>query len=181
MSNEILQGGGFGSAKRARSFSYANLAYRAVWNVTWLLFAAWTPPQLYAWRRLLLNLFGAKIAKGARVYGSARILNPRNLEMGKGAVLGWNVHCYSMGKIILEDYAEVAQFNHLVTGTHDTESATFQLYTKPIRICSYAWIASGCFIGPGVTVKEGAVLARAAWLSRIWNPGPFMQATPLCR
>jgi putative colanic acid biosynthesis acetyltransferase WcaF len=122
--------------------------------------------------------FGAKIAKGARVYGSARILNPRNLEMGKGAVLGWNVHCYSMGKIILEDYAEVAQFNHLVTGTHDTESATFQLYTKPIRICSYAWIASGCFIGPGVTVKEGAVLGARGVAFKDLEPWTIYAGNP---
>jgi putative colanic acid biosynthesis acetyltransferase WcaF len=122
--------------------------------------------------------FGAKIAKGARVYGSARISIHAISKWGRGAVLGWNVHCYSMGKIILEDYAEVAQFNHLVTGTHDTESATFQLYTKPIRICSYAWIASGCFIGPGVTVKEGAVLARAAWLSSDLEPWTIYAGNP---
>jgi putative colanic acid biosynthesis acetyltransferase WcaF len=158
MSSPILPGSKFGTDGRTRSFAWSHLMFRAVWNMTWLLLAAWTPPPMHPWRRLLLNLFGARISKGARVYGSARIWYPPNLEMGKGAVLGWHVHCYTMDKIILEDFAEVAQFNHLVTGTHDTESDKFQLYTKPIRICSHAWIASGCFIGPGVVVNEGAVL-----------------------
>lgn len=178
MNEPILQGSKFGSKRRGRSFAWSHLAYRAGWNMCWLLLASWTPPQLYGWRRLLLNLWGAKIAKGARVYGSARIWYPANLEMGKGAVLGWQVHCYSMDKIVLEDFAEVAQFVHLVTGTHDTESETFQLYTKPIRICSHAWLASGCFVGPGVTVHEGAVLgARGvafkdldAWTIYAGNP-----------
>lgn len=174
----IIRGARFGSKERARSFAWSHLIYRAAWNACWLLLASWTPPQLYAWRRLLLILWGAKIAKGARVYGSARIWYPPNLEMGHGSVLGWQVHCYCMDKIILEDFAEVAQFVHLVTGTHDTETETFQLRTKPIRICSHAWLASGCFVGPGVTVHEGAVLgARGVafkdlepWTVYVGNP-----------
>lgn len=159
--NDILTGSHFGEAGRARSFTWRHLVFRLVWNITWLVFAAWTPPQLHAWRRFLLNLFGAKIGKGARVYGSARIWYPPNLEMGKGAVLGWQSFAYSMEKIVLEDHAEVAQFVRLITGTHDIDSPTFQLYAKPIRICSHAWIASACFVGPGVTVGEGAVLGGA--------------------
>ncbi|VTZ26248.1 putative glycose-acyl transferase (fragment) [Methylocella tundrae] len=45
-----------------------------------------------------------------------------------------------------------------MSGTHDIDSPTFQLYTRPIRICRYAWVASDAFVGPGVTVGEGAVL-----------------------
>jgi putative colanic acid biosynthesis acetyltransferase WcaF len=79
---------------------------------------------------------------------------------------------------VLEEFAEVAQFVHLVTGTHDINSATFQLYTKPIRVCSHAWLAAGSFVGPGVTVHEGAVLgARGvafrdldAWTVYAGNP-----------
>lgn len=176
--SEILPGATFGTKGRERSFAWGHLARRSIWNVVWLLFASWTPPQLYAWRRLLLNLFGAQLAKGARVYGSARIWYPPNLKMGRGAVLGPKTFAYSMEKIELEDYAEVAQFVRLMTGTHDIDSPTFQLYAKPIRICSHAWIASACFIGPGVTVGEGAVLGGAgvtfknldAWTVYVGNP-----------
>lgn len=178
MSDAILSGSKFGSRGRERSFRWSHILFRAVWNATWLLLAAWTPPQLYGWRRILLNLFGAKIARGARVYNSARIFYPPNLEMGRGAVLGWNVHCYCMDKIVLEDFAEVSQFVHLVSGTHDIDSENFQLFTRPIRICSHAWLASGAFVGPGVTVGEGAVLgARAVtfkdldpWTVYVGNP-----------
>lgn len=78
--------------------------------------------------------------------------------MGDYSVLGWRVNCYCQGRITLEAYSNVAQFSHLVTGTHDIDSYGFQLYTKPIRICSHAWIASDAFVGPGVTVGAGAVL-----------------------
>lgn len=178
MANPIIKGAEFGSTKRSRSFSWSNIFVRLVWNITWAITCSWTPPQLYAWRRLILNAFGAKLARGARVYGTARIWLPSNLEMGVGAVLGPGVECYCMDKIVLEDFAEVAQHVHLVTGTHDINSPLFQLFTKPIRIKSYAWLASGAFVGPGITVGEGAVLgARAvafrdleAWTVYVGNP-----------
>jgi putative colanic acid biosynthesis acetyltransferase WcaF len=152
--------------------------FRALWNSVWLLLAAWTPPQLYGWRRFLLNLFGAKLARGARVYGSARIFYPPNLEMGTGAVLGWNVLCYSMDRIVLDDFAEVAQFAQLVTGTHDVDSDTFQLVTRPIRVGRHAWIAAGAFVGPGVTVGEGAVLGARGVAFRDLDPWTVYAGNP---
>lgn len=178
MTGPILEGSRFGTPGRARSFTWSHILFRAIWNVTWLLLAAWTPPQLHRWRRILLNLFGANIAKGARVYGSARIWYPPNLEMGTGAVLGWKSHCYCMDRIVIDDFAVISQFSHLVAGTHDTESATFQLYTKPIHIGSHAWIAAGCFVGPGVTVHEGAVLGARGVTFKDLDPWTIYGGNP---
>jgi putative colanic acid biosynthesis acetyltransferase WcaF len=175
---DILRGSLPGTAQRQRSFTRRHIAFRALWNATWWLLAAWTPPMCYAWRRFVLRLFGASMARTARVYGSARVWYPPNLHMGLGTVLGPHVQCYSMDRIVLDDYAEVAQFVHLVTGTHDTETALFQLRTRPIHIGSHAWLASGSFVGPGVTVGEGAVLGArgvafsdlAPWTIHAGNP-----------
>lgn len=174
----ILPGAKYGSTRRERSFAWSHLAKRLVWNVTWALLASWTPPQLYAWRRMLLRLFGAKMARGSRVYGSARIWYPPNLEMGVGAVLGAQTFAYTMERITLEDYAEVAQFVRLMTGTHDIDSPTFQLYAKPIRICSHAWVASACFVGPGVTIGEGAVLGGAGVTFKDLEPWTVYAGNP---
>src|SRR5688572_29568936 len=55
------------------SFSLMNRCYRALWSATWLLLAVWTPSFLFGWRCFLLRLFGAQLARTARVYGSARV------------------------------------------------------------------------------------------------------------
>lgn len=180
----ILPGSPPGTAQRQRSFTRRHIAFRALWNATWLLLAAWTPPMFYPWRRFLLRLFGATMAPTARVYGSARVWYPPNLQMGRGAVLGPHVQCYAMDRIVLDDFAEVAQFVHLVTGTHDTETALFQLCTRPIHIGRHAWLASGSFVGPGVTVGEGAVLGArgvtfrdlAPWTVHAGNPAQPIRA-----
>ena len=47
-----------------------------------------------------------------------------------------------------------------------------KLTTNPIRIRKYAWVAAEAFIGPGVTIGEGAVVgARAAVFRDVepWN------------
>ena len=58
-----------------------------------------------------------------------------------------------------------------------------ELITKPIIIFPYVWIASDAYIGPGVTIFEGAVIgARAcvykdvqSWNVVGGNPSKFLK------
>lgn len=147
-----------GSALGGPTFSFGNRVARAVWNVTWLLLASWTPPPLHGWRRFLLRCFGAKIASTARIYGSARIWYPPHLSMGAYSILGWQALCYCQSTVEIQEHAVVSQRSHLCTSTHDADSIDFQLIAKPIVIERYAWVASDAFVGPGVRLREGAVL-----------------------
>jgi putative colanic acid biosynthesis acetyltransferase WcaF len=175
---EILDARMNNTWESGRSFTLRHLAVRVSWNFVWLVLAAWTPPPLHAWRRFLLRLYGAKIAAGAGVYGSARIWYPANLEMEASAFIGARVNCYCMAKVTLGAYSLVSQGAHLCAGTHDIEDPHFQLLAQPIRIDRRAWIAADAFVGPGVRVGEGAVLgARGvalkdldAWTVYAGNP-----------
>jgi acetyltransferase-like isoleucine patch superfamily enzyme len=72
----------------------------------------------------------------------------------------------------------VSQRAFLCAGTHDYLHPEFQLVTKPITIAPYCWVAAEAFVGPGVTMNEGAVLgARGvpfsdleAWTVYAGNP-----------
>ena len=160
------------------SFRLRHRVERAVWTVAWTVLARWTPPPLHGWRRLVLRAFGAQLAVGARVYGSAKVWYPRHLVMAENAVLGPGVICYSMAKITIGRDAVVSQRAHLCAGTHDVDDPLFQLRAEPIVIGAKAWVAAEAFVGPGVTVHEGAVLgARGvtvrdlpAWTISAGNP-----------
>lgn len=140
------------------SFSLANRLTRLAFGAIWLLLARWTPRPFNPWRILLLRLFGARIGRGVMVYGSARIWLPAHLEMADGSTLGPGVECYAMAPISIGSGAIISQRAHLCAGTHDHRDPAFQLYARPIRIGDGAWIAAEAFVGPGVTVGEGAVL-----------------------
>ena len=67
---------------------------RFIWNITWTLFARWLPRSIgRRWKNLLLRLFGAKLAKSAHVYSSAKIYYPANLIMGDNTCLASDVDC----------------------------------------------------------------------------------------
>ena len=140
------------------SFSLSNRVQRAIWILAWGLLASWTPPPLHPWRRWLLRVFGATIGPGARVYGRVRVWYPPNLTLGAGAVLGPGVTCYNQDRVTIGARAIVSQGAHLCTGSHDIADPNFQLVTRPITIGPNAWIAAEAFVGPGVSVGEGAVL-----------------------
>lgn len=160
------------------SFNFSHRAYRALWNITWLLLAAWTPPPFHAWRRILLRLFGAQVGSTAAVYGSARVWYPPNFAIGERACVGPRVIIYSMAKISFGEYAFASQGAHICAGTHDIGDPHFQLEARPIEIGARSWIAADAFVGPGVRVGEGAVLgARGcafrdldAWTVYVGNP-----------
>ena len=165
------------------SFSLGNRIYRAVWNMTWLLLCSWTPNILNFWRIFVLRLFGAQIPFSARVNAKATIWSPQNLTVGHGSTITRGVNCYNMGFVEIGSHVVLSQNAHLCAGSHNVESESFQLITKPILILDRAWIASEAFVGPGVTVAEGAVLgARGAafkdlepWSIYRGNPSVFVR------
>lgn len=165
-------------AEGGATYPLSHRLYRAAWGVTWLLLASWTPPPLKAWRRFLLSAFGARLSPTATVYGSATIWYPRNLEMGDHATIGPGATIYCMGPIRLGDYALVSQRAHLCGGTHDHRDPNFQLIARPITIGARAWIAAEAFVGPGVTVGEGAVLGARAAAMRDLDPWTVYSGNP---
>jgi putative colanic acid biosynthesis acetyltransferase WcaF len=175
---EPLDGRAARSWEGGASFSRSQRLYRLAWQATWLLLAAWTPPPLRGWRRWLLGLFGADLAPTANVYGSARIWSPANLVMGDHAAIGPGAIVYSMGRVTIGAYAVVSQGAHLCAGTHDVEDAAFQLLARPIAIGARAWVAADAFVGPGVTIGEGAVLGARACAMRDVAPWTICTGNP---
>ena len=161
------------------SFSLANRLERAAFCLVWTLLARWTPrPGFHGWRRLILRLFGARIGKGAVIHPSVTIWLPRHLVMGRYAALAHGVDCYNMAPIELGDYATVSQRAFLCAGNHDHRDPDFQLVTAPIRIGAHAWVAAEAFVGPGVSVGDGAVLAARGCASRDLAPWTIHAGNP---
>lgn len=140
------------------TYSLGHRLERALWNLTWALLGRWSPIPAFGWRNALVQLFGGRIHRTAKIYPSVAIWYPRNLEMAEYTCLGKDVDCYSMAPIRLDAFSLVSQGAYLCAGTHDVDDDHFQLLAKPITIGKRAWVAAGAFVGPGVTVGDGAVL-----------------------
>jgi putative colanic acid biosynthesis acetyltransferase WcaF len=146
--------------------SLSNKLARGLWGAVWLLLFRPSPRIFHGWRRVLLRAFGARIASGALVYPSARIWAPWNLEMGAGSTLGDGVDCYSVDKVILGPRAVVSQRAYLCTASRDIDDPGLALVTAPIVLERRAWVTAEVFVGPGVTLEEGAVAAARSVVTR---------------
>src|SRR5690349_20854760 len=70
----------------------------------------------YAWRRLILRIFGARVGPRVRVRPTVHIEMPWNLDLGEGAIVGDHAILYSLGKITLGPFTMVSQYAHLCAG-----------------------------------------------------------------
>ena len=151
-------------SKYQNALSRKHQIVRLVWGIIWGLFVRWLPRSIgKSWKRFLLRLFGAKIAKTAHVYSSVKIYYPANLIMEEYSCLASDVNCYNVAPIRIGANAIVSQGAYLCTASHDISNPLYPLMTAPIVIEDQAWVAAEAFVGMGVTIGEGAVVgARAA-------------------
>lgn len=145
-------------------YTTTNRIKRMLWSICWTVLARPFPKSLAnTWKVFILRCFGAKIAKNAYVYSSANIFMPWNLIMEENSCLASGVDCYNAAPVIIKKYATVSQRAYLCTASHNISSSKHEQTEKPIIIESRAWVAAEAFVGPGVTIGEGAVVgARSA-------------------
>ena len=148
-----------GSRDGGPSFSLANRITRVAWMAAWLVLARWTPPPLHRWRAFVLRTFGAKLGRGCRVHASASIWLPANLALGDNVLIGPGARLYNQGRIAIGSGSVVSQRAHLCASSHDASDPHFQLVLRPITLGDGCWVAAEAFVGPGVRMGDGAVLA----------------------
>lgn len=140
------------------SFSWRNRLGRALWQLAWWSLCRWTPAPFHRWRNVILALFGARLGKGTHIYPGARIWAPWNLVCGREVGVANGATLYNQASITLGTRSVISQGANLCTGSHDYGSPGFELFARPITIGDHAWLAAECFIHPGVTIGEGAVI-----------------------
>lgn len=161
-----------------RHLSRANVLGRAAWTVVQTLLFRPTPRPLHAWRAWLLRRFGARIGRGVRIYATARIWAPWQLTMEDEACLGDHVDCYCVEKITLQRGAIVSQYGFLCSASHDFEAEGLPLVAAPITIGAQAWVTADVFVGPGITIGDGAVVLARSTVVRDLPPWQVCGGSP---
>ena len=74
--------------------------------------------------------------------------------------------------------ATVSQRTYLCTASHNISSSLHEQIEKPIIIEPNAWVAAEAFIGPGVTIGEGAVVGARACVYKDVKPWTVVGGNP---
>lgn len=149
--------------------SLKNKLGRLSWNIAYtLLFRPFCLPFFNGWRVFLLNCFGAKIDRSARINASVRIWAPWQLEVHKNTWLGPRVNCYNTARIIIGENTIVSHGAYLCPGSHDITKTDIPLIAgEPMIIEDQVWICTEAFVGGlGVHIGQGAVIGARACVFR---------------
>ena len=149
------------ACRNQRPYTRAEYLARALWALATPLFR-FSPRPLFGWRRMILRLFGAKVGEDAHIYPTARVYLPWNLTIGAQASIGEWALIYNLGPVTVGEKATISHRAHVCAGTHDYRDATLPLLRLPIHIGAQAWICADAFVGPGISIGEGAIVGAAA-------------------
>ncbi|QOJ00142.1 MAG: colanic acid biosynthesis acetyltransferase WcaF [Phycisphaeraceae bacterium] len=108
----------------------------------------------YGVRRSILRRFGASLSATARLRPTAVVTHPWNLSMGEESSVGDHARIQGPDPVRLGDFVTVSQHaavHTLIPGPGGAHG--------PVTIENDAWIATDAFVGPGVRVHEGAIVA----------------------
>lgn len=122
--------------------------------------------NMYGWRRFLLRLFGAKIGVGVQIRATARITYPWKVSIGDFSWIGDFAELYSLDRIEIGNHVVVSQYAYLCTGSHDITDPHFGLMIKPVVLKDGAWVATGAFVYPGVTIHEMGVAGAKSLVTK---------------
>jgi putative colanic acid biosynthesis acetyltransferase WcaF len=134
----------------------------ALWVLTRCIFFQNPLPWPSALRVGWLRAFGATIGDGVVIRENVNISFPWRLSVGDHVWIGEDVGILSLAQVTIESNVCISQRAYLCTGSHDFRREDFKLKVAPITIRSGSWVAAVAFIGPGVEIGSGAVVAAGS-------------------
>ncbi len=148
------------------------------WQIVQATAFAMSPQPAYAWRRWLLRRFGARVGRGVLIRQSARVTYPWKVTLGDHCWIGDHAELYSLSEITIGRHAVVSQRSYLCGATHDHRDIAFPLVGRPIVIGEEAWVATDCFIAPGVRIGRGSIVAARSTVLRDVPEGVIVAGHP---
>jgi len=164
--------------RAATKYTRREQVLRLLWGLVGKPLFRLSPRPCFAWRRLVLRLFGARVGRQVHVYPTTVIYFPWNLQVGDWSAIGEQALVYNLGAVTIGERVTVSHRAHLCAGTHDFRDPAMPLLKPPITIADQAWVCADAFVGPGVTVGAGAVVGAQAVAMRHVAPWTIVAGNP---
>lgn len=150
----------------------------AVWTFVRFLFFQNAFPWPSELRVALLRAFDAKVGNGVIIRANVNISFPWRLMIGDHVWIGEDVGILSLAQVTIESNVCISQRAYLCTGSHDFRREDFKLKVAPIVVREGSWIAAASFIGLGVEIGKGAVVAAGSVVYRNVAPNSLVRGNP---
>jgi len=152
--------------------------WRMLWAITQATLFRFSFHTWNRWRIFLLESYGADIDSSCMIRRTATIECPWNLTIGRNSCLGDSVIVYCLGKVTIGERVSISQGAHLCAGTHDYTKSEMPLLRLPIVVEDDVWLAADSFVGPNVTVGQGAILGARGVAMHDLDPNMMYAGNP---
>ena len=165
---------------QASGYPYSSSEYvrRFAWEWIERLCFRPSPRRSFRWRRFLLKCFGVKMGWPSGIAKTTTMIHPWLLTVGHHSMIGERVRIYNLGPITIGDHTVISQDVSLCAGTHDYTDPAFPLVRSRISIGNGVWICAEAFIGPDVTIGDGAVVGARAVVTKDVSPWTVVAGNP---
>lgn len=145
-------------------------------KLLFLWLAGYLPSHLV--RNFIYQLCGIQIGKGSTLHMGARFFQPKNIQIGRGTIIGDHAFLDGRAKLTIGNHVDIASRVMIYNSQHDLESPTMKAKEEPVIIGDYCFIGPQAIILPGVTLGKGAVVAAGAVVSKSVPAGVIVGGIP---
>jgi len=125
-------------------------------------------------RNLLLQLFGARMARTAVINRTARIESPWNFEMGELSRLGAHSFVLCQNRIIIGEKCRIGEKVSLLAGSQPAKEGNI----NQIIIGNGCWISSGSSVLRGVRLGQYTMVGENSMVDLNTEPFTTVAGTP---
>lgn len=120
------------------------------------------------WVRLLFyrKVMKVKIGKGSSIFMDAWFDTVGNLTIGENTVINQKCRLDARGGLTIGSNVSISPEVCILTADHDIRSRDFCGRAAPVRIEDRVFAGTRALILPGVSLKEGSVVAAGAVVTR---------------
>ena len=121
---------------------------------------------IYTIRYIFYVSAGVKLSPKAHLHMGTQFLNPSNISIGEGTIIGQNVFLDGRDKLTIGKHTDIASDVLIYNSEHDISSDDFLAICAPVEISDYCFIGPRAIILPGVKIGRGAVVAAGAVVTK---------------
>ncbi|MCA9278184.1 MAG: colanic acid biosynthesis acetyltransferase WcaF [Phycisphaeraceae bacterium] len=135
---------------------HAGLLRRLFWSWCGMPAFRCTFHNWYRARGMVLNIFGARVSRSAKIRPTVRVNRPWNLVVGDHAAIGDYAILDCVAPVFIGARSTISQYAHLCTVF--TSPDADDDFPAPIRVEDDCWVAADVFVGAGVTIRHDTVV-----------------------
>ena len=104
---------------------------------------------------------GAEVGELSILYSPEINGKYANLKIGKHTFVSRDVHIAPHAEVNIGSFVCINNGVRILSASHDLSDPLWRMFSKPIVIDDFAWIATGATLLPGTRVGRGAVIGAA--------------------